>query len=85
VLRPESSDTLYSAVAQTWTPWCRASCLPPRGQSHRQRLVVELPKNLSMKNSSPDIEVAGVQPCDTQHSQLAYSSSHSEGPVVALG
>jgi hypothetical protein len=80
VLRTESSNTLYSGVAQTWTPYCGASCLAPRGQSHCQRLVGELPENLSMKNPSPDVEVAGVQPHDTHHSPLASSSGHSKWP-----
>jgi hypothetical protein len=31
----ESSGTLCSGVVQTWTLWCEANCLPPRGQSHR--------------------------------------------------
>jgi hypothetical protein len=60
VLRTESSDTLYSVIARTWTPWCGASCLPPRGQSHRQRLACELPENPSMKNPSLDVEVTGI-------------------------
>jgi hypothetical protein len=85
MLRTGSSDTLYSVVAQTWTPWCGASCLPPRSQSHWQRLACELPENLSMKNPSLDVEVAGVQPNEAHHSQLAYSSGHSEWPVVAPG
>jgi hypothetical protein len=83
VLRTESSDTLYSAVAQTWTLWCGASCLPPRGQSHQQRLVGELTENLSTKNPSLDVEVASVQPHDARRSQLASSLSHSEWPVLA--
>jgi hypothetical protein len=76
---------MYSEVAQTWTPWCEASCLPPRGQSHQQRLVGELPENLSTMNPSLGVKVAGVQLHDTRHSQLASSSGHSEWPVVALG
>jgi hypothetical protein len=85
VLHTESFDTLYSEVAQSWTPWCRASCLPLRGQSHRQRLEDELPGNLSTTNPSLDVEVAGVQPHDAHHSQLASSSGHSEWPVFAPG
>jgi hypothetical protein len=85
MLRTESSNTLYSRVAQTWTPWCGASCLPPRGQSHRQRLVGALPGNLSMKNRSLDVEVAGVQPHDAHHSHLASSLGYSKWPVVAPG
>jgi hypothetical protein len=81
----ESFDTLYSEVAQTWTPWCRASCLPLRGRSHRQRLAGELPGNLSMKNPSLNVEVASIQPHDARHSQQASSSGHSEWPVVAPG
>jgi hypothetical protein len=85
VLHTESSDTLYSAVAQTWTLRCGANCLPLRGQSHRQTLASELSKNLSMKNPSPDVKVADIQPHDARHLQLASSSGHSEWPVVALG
>jgi hypothetical protein len=85
MLHIESFDTRYSEVAQTWTPWCGASCLPLRGQSHQQRLVGELSGNLSMKNPSVDVEVAGVQPHDTHHSRLDSSSGYSEWPVVALG
>jgi hypothetical protein len=85
VLRTEPSDTLYSGVARTWTPWCGVSCLPPRGQSHRQRLVGELPENLSTKNPSLDVEVAGVQLHDACHSRVASSSGHSEWQVVASG
>jgi hypothetical protein len=85
VLRTESFNTLYSGVAQTWTPWCEASSLPPRGQSHRQRLVSELLGNPNMKNPSLDVKAAGVQPHDAHHSQLASSSGHSVWPVVAIG
>jgi hypothetical protein len=81
----ESSDTLYNEVPQTWTPWCGAGYPSPRGRSHRQRLVGELLENLSMKNSSPDVRVAGAQPHDDRRSPLASSSSHSSWPVVALG
>jgi hypothetical protein len=80
-----SSDTLYSGVAQTWTPWCGDSYLPPRGLSHRQRLADELPENPSMKNPSPNVEVVGVHPHDARHSPLASSSGHSEWPVVPPG
>jgi hypothetical protein len=73
VLRTESSDTLYSEVVQTWTPWCGASCLPPRGRSHRQRLVGELPESLSMMNPFLGVEVAGVQPHDAHRSQPTSS------------
>jgi hypothetical protein len=38
-----------------------------------------------MKNPCLDVKVAGVQPHDAHHSQLASSSGHSEWPVVALG
>jgi hypothetical protein len=75
----ESSETLCSEVAQTLTQWCGASCPPPVGQSHQQRLSGELPENLSMKNPSLDVEVAGTQPHDARHSPLASSSSHSRG------
>jgi hypothetical protein len=85
MLRIESTDTLYSGVAQTLILWCGASYLPPRGQSHQQRLAGELPKNLSTKNPSPNVKVAGVQPHDARHSLLASSSGHSEWPVVAPG
>jgi hypothetical protein len=61
-LLAESSNTLYSKVVQTWILWCGASYPPPRGQSHRQRLVGELPESLSTKNPSLDVEVVGVQP-----------------------
>jgi hypothetical protein len=74
MLHIESIDTLYSA-----------SCLPLRGQSRRQRLAGELPENLSTKNPSLDVEVAGVQPHGARHSQLASSSGHFEWSVVAPG
>jgi hypothetical protein len=57
--------------------------VPPRGRSHRQRLVGELPGNPSMKNPSLDVEVVGVQPHVARHSPLASSSGHFEWPVVA--
>jgi hypothetical protein len=76
-LHIESSNTLYSEVAQTWTPWCGANCPPPRGQLHRQRLAGELLENLSTKNPSLDVGVVGTQPYDAHHSPLASSSSHS--------
>jgi hypothetical protein len=60
VLRIEYSDTLYSGVVRTWNPWYEASCLPPRGQSHQQRLAGELPESLNMENPSLDVKVAGV-------------------------
>jgi hypothetical protein len=82
-LRTESSDTLYSGVAQPWTLWCGASSLPPRGRSHQRRLADELPENLSTKNPSLDVGVAGTRPHDAHHSQLASSSGHSEWPDVA--
>jgi hypothetical protein len=85
VLHTESSDTLYSGVAWTWTPWCRASCLPPRGWSHRQRLASELPENPSTTNPSLGIEVAGVQPHNAHNSQLASSWGHSVLPAIVLG
>jgi hypothetical protein len=81
----ESSDTMYSEVAQTWTLWCGASYPPPMGQSHQQRLVGELPENPSMRNPSLDVGVAGARPHDIHHSPLASSSSHSAWPVVAPG
>jgi hypothetical protein len=81
----ESSDTLYSEVAQTWTAWCGASCPPPMGQSHRQRLAGELLENLSTKNPSLDVRVAGARPHDAHHSPLASSLIHSLWPVVAPG
>jgi hypothetical protein len=56
--RIEFSDTPYSAAAQTWPLSCRASFLPPRGPSSRQRLVRESPRNLSMKNPGLDVGVA---------------------------
>jgi hypothetical protein len=81
----ESSDTLFSEVSQTWTLWCGASCPPPVGQSHRQRLEGELPENLSTKNPSLDVRVAGARPHVAHRSPLASSSSHSMWLVVALG
>jgi hypothetical protein len=71
--RTESSDTLCSEVAQSWTPWFGASCLPPAGQSHRQRLLGELPENLSMRNPSLDVRVVGIWPRDARRSPLASS------------
>jgi hypothetical protein len=68
-LLAESSDTLYSGVDRTWTPWCRDSCLPPRGKSHQQRLAGELPESPSTTNRSLDVEVAGVQLHDAHRSQ----------------
>jgi hypothetical protein len=47
--------------------------------------VGELPENPSMKNPSPNVEVAGVQPHDAHHSPLTSSLGHSEWPVVAPG
>jgi hypothetical protein len=85
MLCTESSDTLYSEVAQTWTPWCGASCPPPTGRTHWQRLAGELLENLSMKNPSLDVMVAGAWPHDAHHSPLASSSSHHVWPVVATG
>jgi hypothetical protein len=76
---------MYSEVAQTWTPWCRASCLHLRGWSHRQRLVGELLENPSMKNPSLDVGVAGTQPHDTHRSPLASSSGHSEWLAITPG
>jgi hypothetical protein len=81
----EFSDTLNNEVAQTWTLWCRASCLPLVGQSHQQRLAGELPENLNMKNPSTDVGVAGAWPRDARRSPLASSSSHFEWPVVPPG
>jgi hypothetical protein len=81
----ESSDTLCSKVAQTWTLWCGANCPPLVGQSHRQRLAGELPENLSTRNRSLDVSVAGARPHDARHSTLASSSSHYAWPVVAPG
>jgi hypothetical protein len=78
VQHTESFDTLYSEVAQTWTPWCEASYLPLRGRSHRQRLVGELPKNPSTKNPSLGVGVAGARPHDARRSPLASSSGHSK-------
>jgi hypothetical protein len=80
VWHTESSDTLCSEVAQTWTLWCGASC-----QSHQQRLAGELPKNPSMKNPSLYIRDAGARPHDAHHSPLASSSSNSAWTVVAPG
>jgi transposase len=85
VLRIESFDTLYSEVAQTWTPWCRASCLPPTGRSLQQRPAGESPENLSMKNLSLDVGVTGARLHDAHHSPLASSSGHSKWTVVAPG
>jgi hypothetical protein len=73
MLCTESSDTLYNEVAQTWTPWCGASCLPLRSRLHWQRLARELPENLSMKSPYLDVGVAGAWPHDTHHSPLASS------------
>jgi hypothetical protein len=81
----ESSDTLHSEVAQTWTPWCRASCPPLLGQSHWQRLAGELPENPSMKNPSPDVGVTSSRPHDARHSPVASSSSHFGWLVIAPG
>jgi hypothetical protein len=80
--RIESFDTLWNEGAQTWTLWCGASCPPPVGQLHRQRLAGELPENPSTKNPSLDVRVTGAQPHDTHHSPPASSSSHSAWPVV---
>jgi hypothetical protein len=77
VRRTECVDTLCIEGAQTWTLWCGASCLPPVGQSHRQRLAGELPENLSMKNLSLDVRVAGARSHDAHHSPLASSSNNS--------
>jgi hypothetical protein len=85
VLCIESSDTLHSGVAQTWTLWCGARCPPLRGQSRRQRMASEFPKNPSMKNPSPDVEVAVIQPYDAHHSPLASSLVHSKWSIVAQG
>jgi hypothetical protein len=84
VLHIESFDTLYSAVAQTLTPWCGASCLPRRGRSHWQSLAGKLPESLSTKNPFLGAVVTGAQPHDAHHSRLASSSSHSVWLVVAL-
>jgi hypothetical protein len=85
VLHTESFDTLYNGVARTWTLWCEVNYLPPRGWSHWQRLAGELPENLSTKNPSLDVGVAGIWLHDAHHSRLASSSSHSEWPAVAPG
>jgi hypothetical protein len=85
VRHTESSDTLCNEVAQTSTLWCGASCPPPVGQSHRQGLVGELPENLSTRNPSLDVGVAGAWPLDTRRSPLASSPSHSVWLVVAPG
>jgi hypothetical protein len=79
----ESSDTLYSEVAQTWILWCGASCSPPMGQSHQQRLAGGLLENLSTKNPPPDVGFDGAWPHDSHRSPLVSSSSHFEWPVVA--
>jgi hypothetical protein len=81
----ESSDTLCSEVAQTWTLWCGASYPLPAGQAHRKRLVGVLPENPSTKNPSLHVGVGGAQPHDAHHSPLASSSSHSACLVVAPG
>jgi hypothetical protein len=73
VLRTESFDTMYSEVAQTWTPWYKASCLPLRGLSHRQRLAGELQESLSTMNPDLSVEIACVQHHDARHSQPASS------------
>jgi hypothetical protein len=85
VQHTESFDTLQNEVAQTWTPWCGASYLPLRGQSHRQGLAGELPENQSMKNPSLDVGVTVARPHNARRSPLASSSGHSEWPVVAPG
>jgi hypothetical protein len=85
VQRIEFFDTLYSEVAQTWTPWWTASCPPLRGRSHQQRLAGELPENPSTKNPSLGVRVVGARPHDAHHSQSASSSGHSEWLIVAPG
>jgi hypothetical protein len=85
VLCTESFDTMYNEVAQTWTPWCGASCLHPMGRSHRQRLAGELTENPNTTKPSRDAGVAGVQFHNAHHSQLASSSGRSEWPLVAPG
>jgi hypothetical protein len=81
----ESSDTLCSNIAQTWTLWCGASCPPLVGQSHWQRLVGELPENPSTRNPSLDAGVPDAWPHNACRSPLAFSSSYSAWPVVAPG
>jgi hypothetical protein len=85
VLRTKSFDTLYSEVAQTWTLWCGANYLLPRGRSHQQRLAGELPENPNTMDPSLDVGVAGAQPHHTRCSKLASSLGHSEWLVVAPG
>jgi hypothetical protein len=85
VQHTKSSDTLCNEGAQTWTLWCGASCPPPVGQSHQQRLVGELLENLSMKSPSLDVRAAIARPHDARRSPLASPSSHFEWPVVAPG
>jgi hypothetical protein len=70
VLCTESFDTLNSGLDQTWTLWCGASGLPPRGRSHWQRLAGELLENLSLKNRSLNDGVVGARLHDAHHSQL---------------
>jgi hypothetical protein len=65
----EFFGTSYSVAAKTWTPSCGASRPPLGGQSHQQRLSDELLECPGMKNLSHDVEVVGVQPRDTRHSQ----------------
>jgi hypothetical protein len=64
----ESSETLYSAAAQTWTLLCGASCPPSGGLSSRQRLVGESPRNPSTKNPDLDVRVVDGLPNDASHS-----------------
>jgi hypothetical protein len=56
-----------------------------KGRSHRQRLASELTKNLSTKNPSLDVGVAGAQPHDAHRSQPTATSGHSVLPAVATG
>jgi hypothetical protein len=58
----ESFHSLCNEGAQTWTLWCGASCLPPVGTLHRQRLMGELSKFPSTKNPSLDVGVADARP-----------------------
>jgi hypothetical protein len=56
-----------------------------KGRLHQETLAGELPESPSMKNPSLGVGVAGAQPHDTLHSQLASTSGHSEWTIVSLG
>jgi hypothetical protein len=83
-LRTESSNTLCNVEAQILTRWCGASYPPSTDQWARRTLEDVLPRNQSMRSSSPDGGgVEGALPHGGCRSQPSSSLIHSGWPTVA--